>query len=84
VEVHPGPDDGAFPAEIEVEGAHPLIHGGLLDEAAEDDARMPRTLRGGRPSASAVGTRRGAGASAADVDLSGIEKVNRFPNGLRR
>jgi hypothetical protein len=31
-----------------------------------------------------VGVVPGAGASAADVDLGGIDKVNRFPNGLLR
>lgn len=87
VEVHPGPADGAFPAQIEVEDRYVLIN---PDEATDpDDAALNLALMTaspvpGRPSASAVGVRGGAGASAADVDLSGIEKVNRFPNGLLR
>lgn len=84
VEVHAGPKDGAFPAEIEVEDRHELITPEAGDEAAVNEALMRAARRPGRPSASAVGVRIGAGESAADVDLSGIEKVNRFPNGLRR
>jgi hypothetical protein len=84
VEVHPGPDDGAFPARIEVEDEHRPITPDDADEAALNEALMTTPTMPGRPSASAVGVRAGAGASAADVDLSGIEKVNRFPNGLLR
>jgi hypothetical protein len=84
VEVHPGPVDGAFPAQIEVEDEHDLIAPDAGDEAALNDALMTTSRRVGRPSASAVGVVTGAGGSAADVDLSGIEKVNRFPNGLLR
>jgi hypothetical protein len=84
VEARPGPDDGAFPAVIEVEDLHHLILPDDADEAALNEARMTSAAPSGAPSASAVGVRRGAGASAADVDLSGIEKVNRFPGGLRR
>lgn len=84
VEAHPGPEDGAFPAQIEVEDEHVLIRTDDADEAALNEALMTAVNRPGRPSASAVGVRVGAGASAADVDLSGIEKVNRFPNGLLR
>lgn len=84
VEVHPGPRDGAFPAQIEVEDEHKPIAPDDKDEAALNEALMTVASRPGRPSASAVGVRAGAGASAADVDLRGIEKVNRFPNGLLR
>jgi hypothetical protein len=87
VEVLAGPPDGAFPAQIEVEDRYVLINPDEAtdpDDAALNEALMTASPAPGRPSASAVGVRRGAGASAADVDLSGIEKVNRFPNGLLR
>lgn len=89
VEARPGPADGAFPAEIEVEDSHKLIVADDKDDAALNEALMTGALLKGAPrsarvSASAVGVVRGAGASAADVDLSGIEKVRRFPNGLLR
>lgn len=82
VESRKGPDDcDAFPRTIEVEDRHILIEPDPADQEAEIPARIGA---GGAPSGSAVGVRRGAGRSAADVDLSGIEKVNRFPGGLRR
>lgn len=84
VVVQPGPGDAEFPAQMEVEDEHRPITPEPGDEAALNDALMKSVRVPGRPSASAVGVRVGAGASAADVDLSGIEKVNRFPNGLLR
>ena len=80
-----GPTDtDAFPAQLEVEDRHIPIVPKDSDEAALDEALMTGEGAVFRPSGSAVGVRRGAGRSAADVDLSGIEKVNRFPGGLRR
>jgi hypothetical protein len=85
VEARRGPTDtDAFPTWIEVEDQHILIEPDNEDEAALDEALMTGEGVVFRPSGSATGVRRGAGRSAADVDLSGIEKVNRFPGGLRR
>ncbi|HEX8393804.1 MAG TPA: LodA/GoxA family CTQ-dependent oxidase [Longimicrobium sp.] len=83
VEVHPGPG-GEFPAQVEVEDQHVLIQPDDEYDAALNEALMAASRGPGRPSGSAVGVRAGAGGSAADVDLRGIEKVNRFPNGLLR
>lgn len=74
VERMKGPTDSAsLPTEVEVEDQHRPI----------EDV-MTKHTRIGRPAGSHVGVKSGAGASAADVDLSDIEKVRRFPMGLRR
>jgi hypothetical protein len=79
VEERPGPTDTeAFPAVMEVEDRHTPI-----EDAKEAKAEAKANKRGSA-SGSAVGVRSGAGASARDVDVSDIEKVRRFPNGLRR
>ena len=84
VEARCGPTDGdAFPAVIEVEDEHRPITAEAADEAAENVALMATVRAPAAASISAVGVRRGAGASAADVDRSNIEKVRRFPGGLR-
>lgn len=70
VEVRPGPPDRAhFPADMEVEDAHRPIHDLPAGSAPPDK----RARVGASP-----------GRSAASVDLMVIEKVRRFPNGLRR
>jgi hypothetical protein len=85
VEVRPGPEDGdAFPRIVEVEDQHIPIAPVADDEAAENVAQMGLAGRPASPTNSHVGTRPGHAMSAADVDLSGIEKVRRFPGGLRR
>lgn len=85
VEARKGPvDSDSFPPVIEVEDEHKDIDPVEADEAAENEARMMQAPPSGRPSNSHVGVRRGSGRSAADVDLSGIEKVRRFPGGFRR
>jgi len=72
VEVRPGPSDTAdFPNVLEVEDQHIPI----TDEQAA-------TTHGARPAGSHVGTTRSSHAGA--IDLAGIEKVQRFPRGLRR
>jgi hypothetical protein len=85
VEVLPGPSDGAFPALIEVEDEHRLIPAEAGDEAAAIEARLGATsgAAGGAPVLSSLGASHRVGRSAADVDVSGIEKVRRFPGGLR-
>ncbi len=84
VESRPGPEDGTFPDVIEVEDQHPPIDGADVDEddAAAIEARR-RSLTLQPPTGSHVGAARGRRRSAADVDLSGTEKVRRFPGGLR-
>lgn len=71
VEVMPGPGDADFPAEFEVEDQHPQITAGPA----------AATKAGVRPAAS--GSRAGLvqeeGPTAADVNLSRIDKVHRFP-----
>ena len=85
VEVRPGPTDCAlFPAQIEVEDRHKDILPTTEYEAALNDALMANAGPPSAPSNSAVGVRVGAARSAADVDVSGIEKVRRFPGGFRR
>jgi L-Lysine epsilon oxidase N-terminal/L-lysine epsilon oxidase C-terminal domain len=75
VEVLPGPNDtDLFPADLEVEDQHKPI----TDDAAEE-----RSKRLGMPEVSGVGSGQRAIVSAADVDLSNIDKVHRFP-GIRR
>ena len=77
VEERDGPGDAAFPAKIEVaDWSKPIT------PEEEEFAVMATAARGGRPTGSGVGAVRAAGRSAADVDLSGIDLVNRFPNGL--
>ena len=85
VEVLPGPADGAFPAVIEVEDSHRLIPVESGDAAAAVEARTGQTSGAttGTPSLSSLGASHRVGRSAADVDVSGIEKVRRFPGGLR-
>jgi hypothetical protein len=85
VEVLPGPDDGAFPAVIEVEDSHRLIPVVAGDEAAAIEARTGASAGGpvSAPALSSLGASHRVGRSAADVDVSGIEKVRRFPGGLR-
>ncbi|MET3134538.1 hypothetical protein AAKU55_004838 [Oxalobacteraceae bacterium GrIS 1.11] len=73
VESHPGPSDREhFPAVIEVEDQHPLI----MDLPAPDAKRLH--------DASHAGLRIGARANgdAQKLDLTNIEKVRRFPQGL--
>jgi hypothetical protein len=70
VEARPGPVDGLFPPVVEVEDQHLPIVSDVTDGATAIEALT-------------VGPSGVAHASAADVDLSGIEKVNRFPGGLR-
>lgn len=75
VEVRRGPDDGQFPAEIEVADYSRAVTPG---EEALDGA----TPHGGPPIGYGVGAARRGRRSAADVDLSDIDLVRRFPNGL--
>ncbi len=85
VEVRDGPKDtDLFPAQIEVEDRHKDIKPSSADEAALNEALMSNAGPPSAPSNSAVGVRFGAARSAADVDLSGIDKVRRFPGGFRR
>lgn len=85
VEVREGPDGGeAFPKLIEVEDEHRPIATKSTDDSAENLAQMTGLVAATPPTNSHVGTRSVHGPSAADVDLSGIEKVRRFPNGYRR
>jgi hypothetical protein len=85
VEVLPGPADGAFPAVIEVEDSHRLIVTEAGDEAAAVEARTGATTGAatGAPALSSLGASHRVGRSGADGDVSGIEKVRRFPGGLR-
>ncbi|GGL00325.1 LodA/GoxA family CTQ-dependent oxidase [Deinococcus radiotolerans] len=78
VEVRPGPG-GEFPEHIEVQDEARLI---TPEEETYTVSAVSPDVLGGHPTGSAVGVTRRAGRSAADVDLSGIELVNRFPNGL--
>ncbi|CAM3501884.1 hypothetical protein G4177_25345 [Corallococcus sp. ZKHCc1 1396] len=76
VEARKGPSDtDAFPAVIEVEDQHKPIPDVI---PTDDRSRLLGTATG-----SAVGSHHGEAASAAKVDVSGIEKVRRFPGGLR-
>jgi hypothetical protein len=68
VEARPGPTDAAFPAQLEVEDQHKPIPGVTAASAADPTAAPA----GGRP------------APVRRVDLRAIEKVRRFPGGLRR
>ncbi len=83
VEQRPGPTDtDAFPAVMEVEDQHTPID--KLDDSERARVVQAELTKRARPSVSGVGMRSGAGTSASDVDVSGIEKVRRFPGGLRR
>jgi hypothetical protein len=75
VEVKKGPGDEAFPEFIEVADWSKMI-------TPEEETYTARQTPGGHPTGSAVGATRRAARSAADVDLTGIDLVNRFPNGL--
>jgi hypothetical protein len=75
VEVQKGPGDPEFPESIEVADWSRVI-------TPEEETFAARKSSGGHPTGSAVGSTRRAARSAADVDLSGIDLVNRFPNGL--
>jgi hypothetical protein len=75
VEALPGPDDtDTFPAEFEVEDQHKPI---------TDDSVEARSKRLSMAAGIGVGSSGRAVESAADVDLSNIDKVHRFP-GIRR
>jgi hypothetical protein len=69
VEVREGPGDKEFPATMEVEQLPPQKV--LLKAVAAAEEGIP-------------GISEEPGKSADDVDLTGIEKVHRFPFGLRR
>jgi hypothetical protein len=74
VEVLKGPGDAEFPKQFEVEDRHIPIK----DEAL-DDGKTRKMLTSAKP-----GPARGsAPAVEREVDISGIEKVRRFPGGLR-
>jgi hypothetical protein len=75
VEVHEGPGDGVFPAQIEVEDQHKPIPDVIQPEEpakAVFTHRLTPQVTNGAPLAP---PRR--------VDLTAIEKVRRFPHGLR-
>ncbi|RKH66254.1 LodA/GoxA family CTQ-dependent oxidase [Corallococcus llansteffanensis] len=77
VEARKGPTDtDAFPAVIEVEDQHKPIQDVIPPEA--------RVRRRGTATGSSVGVHHREAPSAAKVDVRGIEKVRRFPGGLRR
>jgi len=84
VETRPGTPGGPFPALVEVEDQHPDIASpdGDSDGDADIEAREVAFFSP-TPTGSAVGSVRSHRGSAASVDLSGIEKVRRFPRGLR-
>ncbi|WP_435019961.1 LodA/GoxA family CTQ-dependent oxidase [Tundrisphaera sp. TA3] len=73
VEAMPGPGGPEFPAEFEVEDQHPAIKPGPADAAR---ARKAPAASG---SAAGVVVGEDRGESAADVDLSRIDKLHRFP-----
>jgi L-Lysine epsilon oxidase N-terminal/L-lysine epsilon oxidase C-terminal domain len=75
VEVKQGPGDAEFPEVIEVADWSKVI-------TPEEETYAAAKSAGGHPTGSAVGSLRRAARSAADVDLRGIDLVNRFPNGL--
>mgnify|MGYP005819086455 CR=1 FL=1 len=81
VEVRDGPGDADFPDKIEVEDYARLIT--PEEEHYTEKTRLdaPAGLRVGAAPVPAGAPRRGA-RSATEVDLSGIELVNRFPRGL--
>jgi hypothetical protein len=76
IEVLPGPNDTeAFPAELEVEDQHNRI---------TDDSSRKKRLKGlGMAASDRVDRNQHGSASAADVDVTNIDKVHRFP-GIRR
>ena len=75
VQVLKGPEDTAeFPKLIEVEDQHiPIV------DTATDKVKAAEKLTVARPA-----VRGSAPPVEREVDLSGIEKINRFPGGLRR
>ncbi len=74
VEVMDGPRDcDAFPGTLEVEDRHKPIH----DVISAAETAEGRKLRAQRTT-----THAGAAGTSRAVDLSGIEKVRRFPGGL--
>jgi len=75
VEVRDGPGDGEFPGQIEVADYSRMI-------PVDEEAVTGTAPHGHAPAGSGTGAVRRAGRSAADVDLSGIDLVRRFPNGL--
>jgi hypothetical protein len=79
VETRAGPSDGLFPAEIEVADWSRLItpEEEQFTVQAAGGSSAPGTPAHGASGVNLVRTR-----SAREVDLSRIELVNRFPNGL--
>lgn len=77
VEVREGPGDPEFPAFIEVEDYAKLI----TPEAEKYTEKMEMLGTAPRQALPAATQRRGV-RSATEVDLSGIDLVNRFPRGL--
>ena len=82
VEVRRGPDDGEFPAEIEVADYSRAVTPGEEAVTPGAEAVDGATPHSGPPIGSGVGAARRGRRSAADVDLSNIDLVRRFPNGL--
>jgi hypothetical protein len=68
VEHRPGPGDPEFPSSMEVETLPPKTHRLL--------ATLEKTAQGAERAASPF--------DSDNIDLTGIEKVRRFPHGLRR
>ncbi len=79
VEVRGGPDDGEFPAEIEVADYSRAV---TPVEEPLDRATPHSGPPTGPPTGHGVGAARRGRRSAADVDLSNIDLMRRFPNGL--
>jgi L-lysine epsilon oxidase C-terminal domain len=82
VEVRRGPDDGEFPAEIEVADYSRAVTPGEEAVTPGAEAVDGATPHGGPPIGHGFGAARRGRRSAADVDLSNIDLVRRFPNGL--
>lgn len=78
VEVREGPGDPEFPAWIEVEDYAKLI---TPEEETYTEKHPPAGMMAPRERRLAQTQRRGV-RSATEVDLSGIDLVNRFPRGL--
>lgn len=72
VEVREGPGDAHFPATLEVEQLDPRHH----------DRRLLKALRGSEADTETPAVAPNVQEVEQDIDLTGIEKVNRFPNGL--
>ena len=75
VEEVKGPDDGHFPARMEVADWTKMI-------TPEDEHYTVEGTGANRPAGGASGVNLRRTRSATEVDLTGIELVNRFPNGL--